>query len=59
MFKGYKTKLGSVGLALTGVVMIIDTMVSDTPDMKTVMEGAGMVATALAAFGIGNKIDRQ
>lgn len=59
MLTGYKTKLGAVGLALAGIAMIISTMTSDAPNMQTVMEGAGMVATALAAFGLGSKIERK
>lgn len=59
MLTGYKTKLGAVGLALAGIAMIINSLVSDTPNMQGIMEGAGMVATALAAFGIGNKIERK
>lgn len=59
MLTGYKTKLGAVGLALAGIAMIINSLASDTPNMQGIMEGAGMVATALAAFGIGNKIERK
>ena len=59
MLNGYKTKFGSVGLVLTGVALIINSLVDDTPNLQGIMEGAGMIATALAAFGIGSKIDRQ
>lgn len=59
MFQGYKTKIGAVGLALAGISMILNSLVSDVPDMQIIMEGAGMVATALAAFGIGSKIERK
>ena len=59
MLTGYKTKLGSIGLALTGIVMIINSLISDAPNMQVIMEGAGMVATALTAFGLGSKIERK
>lgn len=59
MFQGYKTKIGAIGLALAGISMILNSLVSDVPDMQIIMEGAGMVATALAAFGIGSKIERK
>lgn len=59
MFQGYKTKIGAVGLALAGVSMILNSLVSDVPDMQIIMEGTGMIATALAAFGIGSKIERK
>lgn len=59
MLTGYKTKFGAVGLALAGIAMIINTMISDVPNMQIVMEGVGMVATALAAFGLGSKIERK
>ena len=59
MFQGYKTKIGAVGLALAGISMILNSLGSDVPDMQIIMEGAGMVATALAAFGIGSKIERK
>lgn len=59
MLTGYKTKIGSIGLAFAGLARVAAAITTDVINLQEVMEGIGMIAAALAAFGIGNKLERK
>lgn len=58
MLTGYKTKLGAAGLVFTGLARIAISL-SEGFNWSEISEGIGLVATGLAAWGIGAKIDRR
>ena len=55
---GWKTKLGAVGIAATGVAMIVEGLVGEAVDPTKVWEGITIISGALAVVGIGHKIEK-
>ena len=58
--KGWKTKVGAIGLVLTGIGTVIggidfETFAVDSDKLTT---GFGMIGAGLTAFGIGHKIEK-
>jgi len=61
-FDGYKTKIGGVGLILTGVISAINLVWPDTVPGAPMMDLDGIIAAiggGLVALGIGGKIDKN
>lgn len=58
---GYKTKIGGVGLILSGIVGIINVMFPDTvpfPEM-TIEAAITNIGGGFAVLGIGGKLDKN
>lgn len=55
----WKTTLGSIGGAFTGLAMIATAIAAEELDVDRLLTGIGFVTAALAAFGIGKKIERN
>jgi hypothetical protein len=58
MLTGYKTRLGAIGLMLTGLGMVAKSL-SEGFSWGEISDGIGLALTGLAAWGIGHKIERQ
>jgi len=55
---GWKTKAGSLGIFLTGVVMIIEGVVADVVNPDKMYQGVMVCFGALTALGIGHKVEK-
>lgn len=56
---GWKTKLGGIGLILTGLSMIIAAVSGDHFDVTKIQEGAMTAMSGFAVLGIGHKIEKS
>lgn len=53
---GWKTKLGGVGVMLTGLGVMIAGVVSDPVSVEMILTGLGTLSAGMVAVGLGDKV---
>jgi hypothetical protein len=57
--KGWKTWLAAGGGTASGVALIITGIIQTPVDTSKIIEGITVISGALAAVGIGHKVEKQ
>jgi hypothetical protein len=57
--KGWKTWLAAGGGTASGVAMIIAGVIQSPIELNKIIEGITIISGALAAVGIGHKLEKQ